>query len=50
MKVFRFREVGRFEGLFWSYGTYVDNVLVMLDRETWMKRNLRVLEQQPGDS
>jgi [ribosomal protein S5]-alanine N-acetyltransferase len=39
MKVFRFKEVGRFEGLFWCDGTYVDSVLVMLDRETWMKRN-----------
>ncbi len=37
--VFRFREVGRLPGLLWDRGRYVDNVIAMLDRGDWMKRN-----------
>lgn len=37
--VFRFREVGRLEGLLWDRGRYVDNVIAMLRREDWMRRN-----------
>ena len=39
LKVFRFEEAGRFKGLFWFDGSYVDSVLVMLQRDAWMKRN-----------
>lgn len=39
LKVFRFEEVGRYKALYWSDGAHVDSVLVMLDRETWMRRN-----------
>jgi len=39
LKLFRFDEVGRFKNLFWHNGAYVDSILVMLDRESWMKRN-----------
>jgi [ribosomal protein S5]-alanine N-acetyltransferase len=37
--VFRFKEVGRLEGLLWDRGRYVDNVIAMLRREDWMRRN-----------
>lgn len=37
--VFRFKEVGRLEGLLWDRGQYVDNVIAMLRREDWMRRN-----------
>jgi RimJ/RimL family protein N-acetyltransferase len=37
--IFRFREVGRLEGLLWDRGRYVDNVIAMLRREDWMRRN-----------
>jgi RimJ/RimL family protein N-acetyltransferase len=37
--VFRFKEVGRIEELFWARGYYVDNVLVTLSRRDWMARN-----------
>ena len=37
--MFRFKEVGRLEGLIWDRGRYVDNVIAMLRREDWMRRN-----------
>lgn len=37
--VFRFKEAGRFPGLFWDRGQYVDVVIAMLNRDEWLKRN-----------
>jgi len=37
--IFRFKEVGRLPGLLWDRGRYVDNVIAMLERGDWMKRN-----------
>lgn len=37
--IFRFREVGRLPELLWDRERYVDNVIAMLKREDWMKRN-----------
>jgi len=37
--IFRFKEVGRLEGLLWDRGVYVDNIIAMLKREDWMIRN-----------
>jgi diamine N-acetyltransferase len=37
--IFRFKEVGRLPGLIWDRGRYVDNVIAMLERKDWMKRN-----------
>ena len=37
--IFRFKEVGRLPGLLWDRGRYVDNVIAMLVRKDWMKRN-----------
>lgn len=37
--VFHFKEVGRFEGLVWDRGQYVDHVIAMLSRDDWMVRN-----------
>ena len=37
--VFRFKEVGRIEGLYWDRGQYVDNVIATLNRRDWMARN-----------
>jgi len=49
--VFRFREVGRLEELLWDRGRYVDNVIAMLRREDWMRRNAITDDvAQPGGS
>lgn len=37
--VFRFKEVGRIEKLFWDRGQYVDNIVATLNRRDWMARN-----------
>ena len=47
--IFRFKEVGRLEGLLWDRGDYVDNIIAMLKREDWMARNSESLEK-PGIS
>lgn len=40
--IFRFKEVGRLEGLLWDRGNYVDNIIAMLKREDWIARNIVV--------
>jgi RimJ/RimL family protein N-acetyltransferase len=37
--VFKFREVGRIDKLFWDRGRYVDNVIAVLTRREWAARN-----------
>lgn len=37
--LFRFKEVGRIEKLFWDRGQYVDHVFAALGRRDWMSRN-----------
>jgi len=44
--VFRFKEVGRINGLLWDSGQYIDSVIVMLHSEDWMARNNLI---QPND-
>ncbi|WP_029896954.1 GNAT family N-acetyltransferase [Desulfohalovibrio reitneri] len=44
LDVFRFREVGRYENLIWCNGAYTDNVMVMLHRDDWMRRNMKRIE------
>lgn len=48
--IFRFKEVGRFPGLLWDRGRYVDSVFAMLDRQEWMKRNGLEEESMPQNS
>lgn len=43
--IFRFKEVGRLEGLLWDRGDYVDNIIAMLKREDWMARNADSIEE-----
>ena len=39
LKIFGFDVIGRFKGLCFHKGTYVDLVCVQLNRETWLRRN-----------
>lgn len=41
MKVLGFKEVGEFKNLCWVDGGYDDIISVMLNREDWLKRNMR---------
>lgn len=39
VKLFHFKEIGVYEKLYWISGGWEDSVVVILNREDWMKRN-----------
>lgn len=39
LDVLRFKEVGKYKDLIWCNGAYTDSVMVMLNRDDWMRRN-----------